>query len=226
MVGGDIEADARAAFEIVANGGIVIIPSTVGYAIVGATPAAIRRSFAAKRRDITKFNAFTGHPALHASLHELDATGREIVRTITDGLDLPLGTVAPFRRDHPLLAKVPEEILAQSTKDGTLAMLMNGGPFLDALGWLSFVHGVPVIGSSANVSMRGVKYAVANIEPEVLAVADRVFDYGLMRWGVYGMSSTMLRVDTRTVVRHGIGFDLIADALVRRFGVVLAPAPG
>jgi tRNA A37 threonylcarbamoyladenosine synthetase subunit TsaC/SUA5/YrdC len=147
-----------------------------------------------------------------------------VVRTITEELRLPLGTVARYRRDHPILAGVPAEILAQSTKDGTLAMMVNGGPFADALGWLSHIHNLPIIGSSANTSMKGVKFRVQDIEPEVRQAADHVFDYGLMRWMSYGESSTMLDVSAMKVVRHGIGFDLIRDALQRRFGIELPAA--
>jgi hypothetical protein len=205
---------------------LAIIPCSIGYAIVGATPSAIGRAFEAKRRTPSKLNALTGCRALHLAVHEVDARGRDVVRAITEDLDLPLGTVARYRADHPLVRRIPPEVLAQSTRQGTVAMLVNAGPFLDALGWLSFVHELPIIGSSANVSHRGVKFRVEDIEAEVLAAADLVIDHGLMRWVSYNCSSTMLDVNEMRVVRHGIGFDLIQDRLRRQFGIDLpGPAP-
>ena len=221
----DIERDAQRAYEVVAAGGVAIIPASVGYAIVGATPEAIDRVFRAKHRQPSKFNAFTGCPELHASLHDVDARGREVVRSITEDLDLPLGTVARFRADHPMVGNIPPAVLSQSTKSGTLAMMLNGGTFATALGWLSFVNNLPIIGSSANRSLRGVKFRVDEIEPEVRAAADLVIDYGLMRWVRYNCSSTMMNVNDMTVVRHGIGFELIQDRLRRQFGIQLPDAP-
>lgn len=221
----DYEADAQRVFRVVSDGGLAIIPCSIGYAIVGVTPAAINRAFAIKRRAPSKLNALTGCRALHLALHDVDARGREVVRAITEDLDLPLGTVARYRGEHPMVRRIPPEILAQSTREGTVAMLVNAGPFLEALGWLSFTHELPIIGSSANVSQRGVKFRVEDIEPEVRAAADLVVDHGLMRWACYGCSSTMLDVNEMRVVRHGIGFDLIQDRLRRQFGIELAGAP-
>lgn len=217
----DYEADARRAFDVVAAGGLAIIPCSIGYAIVGATPEAIGRAFAAKRRAPAKLNALTGCRQLHFALHDVDARGREVVRAITEDLDLPLGTVARYRAEHPMIKRIPPEVLAQSTRQGTVAMLVNAGPFLDALGWLSYINELPIIGSSANVSQKGVKFRVEDIEPEVVASADLVIDHGLMRWACYGKSSTMLDVNELKVVRHGIGFDLIRDRLRRQFGIEL-----
>lgn len=221
----DYEADARRAFDAVAGGGIAIIPCDIGYAVVGAAPAAIERAFKAKRRAPSKLNALTGCRALHHAVHDIDARGRAVVRAVTEDLDLPLGTVARYHPGHPLVRKIPPEVLAQSTKQGTVAMLVNAGHFLEALGWLSFVHELPIIGSSANLTHRGVKFRVQDIEPEVLEVADLIIDHGLMRWVSYGKSSTMLDVNEMQVVRHGIGFDLIQDRLWRQFGINLPEAP-
>lgn len=218
------EADARRAFDIVAGGGVAIIPCDIGYAIVGVSPAAIARAFAAKQRAPSKLNALTGCRELHLAVHDVDERGLAVVRAITEDLGLPLGTVARFRSEHPLVKKIPPEVLSQSTKKGTVAMLVNAGAFLDALGGLSFRHQLPIIGSSANLSHRGVKFRVEDIEPEVVAAADLVIDHGLMKWVSYGKSSTMLDVNEMKVVRHGIGFDLIQDRLRRQFGIELPDA--
>ena len=217
----DYEADARRAFDVVAGGGIAIIPMHVGYAIVGATGDAVRRIFRVKQRKPSKLNAITGSPELHRDLHVIDERARAVVDAITVKYDLPLGTVAPARLDHPMLRRIDPEILAQSTLDGTIAMLLGGGPFLNRLGRLSYEHNLAVLGSSANVSLSGTKFRVADIEPEIVAAADVVFDYGLMRWAAYGLSSTMLDLRDFSVVRKGACFDLISDLVERHFGIAL-----
>lgn len=221
----DYESDAKKTFDIVANGGIAIIPMHVGYAIVGATGDAVRRIFKAKQRAPSKLNAITGCPELHRDLHIADERTRAVVDAITVQYDLPLGTVAPARLDHPMLRNVDPDILAQSTHEGTIAMLLGGGPFLNTLGRLSYENNLAILGSSANVSLHGVKFRASEIEPEIIAAADIVFDYGLMRWAAYGQSSTMLDLRDFSLVRKGACFDLISDLVQRHFGITLHDKP-
>ena len=218
----DTKGDARHAFDVIAAGGIAIVPMHVGYAIVGGTSAAIRKIFAAKRRRPAKLNAITGSPELHRELHIADERASRAVDAITRQYDLPLGTVAPCRLDHPMLKKIDPDVLAQTLSDGTIAMLLGGGPFLEELGRLSWKNELVVVGSSANISLQGTKFRVEDIEAEVIAVADLVVDYGLMRWACYGQSSTMLDLRDFRVVRKGACYDLIEDLLLRHFSIRLA----
>ena len=215
----DYQSDARRVFDVIAGGGIAVVPMHVGYAIVGGTSEAIRKIFAAKRRQPSKLNAITGSPELHRDMHLVEERARKVVDAITRQYDLPLGAVAPCRLDHPMLENLDADVLEQTLSEGTIAMLLGGGPFLEALGRLSWENDLAVVGSSANVSLKGTKYRVEDIEPEVLTVADVVIDYGLMRWACYGTSSTMLDLRDFSVVRKGACFDLIQDLLIRHFGI-------
>ena len=113
--------------------------------------------------------------------------------------------------------------LAGSSKDGTVALLMNAGPFHGAISRLSLAAGQPLFGSSANRSLHGTKFRVEDIEPEITAIADIIIDHGLRKYHPYGASSTLLDVAQMTVVRHGACFELIDDILRRRFDIALPP---
>lgn len=211
-------------FRTLQDGGVAIVPTSIGYAIVGATSEAIRRTHRAKGRAPSKYNAFTGSRALHEEIHVLDGERRAMVRMLTETYDLPVGTIAPCRKDHRIFRNLDPDVYAQSTYEDTAALLLNGGPILVELGRLSHEHGLGVIGSSANRSLQGTKFRVQDIEPEVLAAADEVLDYGLVRWAAYGKSSTMIDFGTLTTTRVGACYDLICDVLDRHFGVRLAVA--
>lgn len=219
----DYEADAARAMEAVLDGGIAIIPTTVGYVIVATTTDAIGRIIKVKQRGPAKLNAMIGNKSLHAALHVLDARSRRAVRMITEGYDLPMGTVGPADLSHPMLKSLEPEVLERTSKEGTIAMLLNAGPLLDAMAQLSFEAGRLVIGSSANLSLQGTKFRASDIEQEVRDAADVVIDYGLMRWASYGRSSTMINVHDWSVVRYGSCFDLIDEALRRHFDIALPP---
>jgi tRNA A37 threonylcarbamoyladenosine synthetase subunit TsaC/SUA5/YrdC len=218
----DYDGDAQRAMDVVLGGGITIIPTSVGYVILGATTEAINKTIAVKQRGPSKLNAVIGCAAMHAALHVLDGHNRRIVRTITQDYDLPMGTVAPADLDHPMLRNLDAGVLERTTMGGTLAMLLNAGPLMDKMAQLSFEADRLVVGSSANLSLQGTKFCVEDIEPAVIDAADLVIDYGLMRWANYRKSSTMINVHDFSVVRHGSCFDLISDILQRHFSIKLA----
>ena len=221
----DYETDARLVYDALAEGGIGIVPTDVGYVIVACAPEAIWRIFEAKRRKPEKLNAICGCKEMHLALHDVPDDRREIVSAITELHDLPMGAAAKARRDHPALAALRQDVFEQTTHRGTIAMLLNAGPVMDTLARIAFADNRLVIGSSANVSLRGVKFRAGDIEPEIIQTADIVLDYGLMRWNRYGRSSTMIDVGDMTVIRYGSCFDLIDDLLRRRFGIELPPEP-
>ena len=219
----DFETDARRVYNVLAGGGVGIVPTDVGYVIVACDADAVWRIFEAKRRKPDKLNALCGCQEMHLALHDLPDDRRAVVAAVTEAGDLPMGAAAPARLDHPALAGLREDVLAQTTRRGTVAMLLNAGPLMDSLARIAFADHRLVVGSSANVSLQGVKFRAADIEPEIVAAADIVIDYGLMRWSRYGRSSTMLDVGEMAVIRHGSCFDLIDDLLRRHFGIALPP---
>jgi len=221
----DAAADAARAFATLRAGGIAIVPNVTGYSLLGGSPEALRRIFRTKGRGTEKRNAMVGNAAWHAELHVCGPRGREIVAAVTGDYDLPFGCVAPFRADHPALRTLPADTLADSSLGGTLAMLLNAGRLHAALTALSFASGMPLFGSSANLSGTGARFAVEDMQPEIRALADTLIDHGLQRGHVYAASATLLNVETLQVVRHGACFADIAYVLRRHFGIELKP-PG
>ena len=221
----DPAVDAERAMQAMAGGGIAILPNDVGYSLIAAHAPALHRIFATKRRAPSKLNAMLGNQALHRELHVVSTRGREIVEAITGDYDLPLGLIAPCRRDHPLLSALDPDIFERSTRGDTLLMLLNAGPFHREITRLSHERETLLFGSSANLSMHGTKFRVEDMEPEILAIADVVIDYGLMKYHRWQASSTLLHCETLEVVRHGSCFENIADILWRHFRIRLAPPP-
>lgn len=222
----NIEADARRCFDVVKAGGTAIFPVDVGYTIVGGSREALSRIFATKQRGEHKRNAMVCDMVTERDLHMLDGRGRAMVETITGDYDLPLGVIAPYRPDHPLIRKLHEDSLKGSTVDGTLAVLVNAGPFHAAITRLSREEEHPIFGSSANLTGTGVKYRVEDIQQPLLDITDIVIDYGLRKYHHYRRSSTLINFATMEVVRIGTCYELISDILRRHFGHELPPDPG
>lgn len=217
----DIKGDARRAFNTLKSGGIAIFPVDVGYTIAGGSQSSLQRIFKAKGRAPTKLNAMVGDMAIHRSLHRLNDRARAMVAAVTEDYDLPLGVIAPYDGSHALMRKLDPEALAGSSKDGTVAMLVNAGPFHAELCRLSREEEFPIFGSSANLTNTGTKFRVQDIPEELSGIAGTVIDYGLRKYHRYQRSATLIDFRTMDVVRKGSCYELIADVLHRHFDVQL-----
>lgn len=220
--GHDVEREAREVLGVLDAGGIAIIPLNVAYAILGRTEQALRRIFEVKKRSYDKPSGMFGCLGASADLHVVSEEGAAIRKALIEDADLPFSIVAEYRKTHPLLAGVEPFVLETSTMGPTMDMLLNAGPLHNALAELSHREGKPLFGSSANQSLSGSKYRVADIEQEVLAAADIVIDHGRCRdANDKGLSSTIIDFRDFKVVRAGCRFDEITAFLNDRFGVAL-----
>jgi tRNA A37 threonylcarbamoyladenosine synthetase subunit TsaC/SUA5/YrdC len=218
-------ADAERAFDVMREGGVAILPNDVGYSLIAARAEALKRIFDTKRRAPSKLNAMLGNDELHRELHVVSPRGRDIVQAITVDYDLPLGLIAPCRPDHPLLRALDPDTYERSTRDNTLLMLLNAGPFHAAVTALSLKENTLLFGSSANLSLHGTKFRVEDIEPEIKAIADVVIDYGLMKYHPWQASSTLINCETCEVIRFGSCYENIRDILKRHFRIELPDPP-
>lgn len=220
------EEDARVVFEVLKRGGIAIIPMSVGYGITAIDPDALDRIFRTKRREPHKRHAMVGSYILHQDIHVLPPQEAGMVKLLTVDLELPLGIVAPYRFDHPIIQKLPPNLLAQSVVGDTLAMLVNGGALLEELSRLAALEKLALMGSSANIKGRGTKTVVEDIEPEILELADIVIDYGRQKFHLPRASSTMIDFRAMKVVRCGACYNVVQDALWRFYGIKVPDDPG
>jgi len=217
-----LEADVSAVMDCIANGGVAILPLDVAYAIVGARPAAIRRIYDAKKRSYEKPCGMFGSAELSAEIHLLDDKKREMIRFLQYEARLPFSVVAAFDAGHPLLSGADPFVLQTSSKAGTLDMLINAGQFHDEVARQSAARGMGVFGSSANTSLAGSKYRLADVDAPVRAVADIVFDYGVSRYASdRGLSSSIIDFADFTVLRVGHRYEELKQVLLRQFQVKL-----
>ena len=217
-----VAADAARVLDTMAAGGIAILPLDVAYAVVGTTPGAIRAIFAAKNRSYDKPSGMFGTWELSRELHVLPPEHHAIAPAIVREHGLPFSIVAPFRADHPLLRGVDPFVLESSSKAGTLDMLINAGPWHDAVARLATARGVAVFGSSANRSLTGSKYSLADVEPEIRQAAAIAIDGGTAKYAnPEGLSSTIIDFRDFRWVRRGVRWAELGEILQSRFGITV-----
>lgn len=222
-----LRADVARVLGATEAGGVCIVPLDVAYGVVAQTEAGVRRIFEAKRRSYEKPSGMFADAEWSRALHILPEEKRAMIDTLIAEEGLPFSVVAPFRDDHPLLARVEPFVLASSSKAGTMDMLLNAGRFHNALARQARERGQPVFGSSANTSLQGSKYRVADIEPEVRAAAALEIDHGRSKYANgHGRSSTIIDFSDFSVVRVGVCFDRLRAAFRERFDITLTDQEG
>jgi tRNA A37 threonylcarbamoyladenosine synthetase subunit TsaC/SUA5/YrdC len=217
-----LQGDIARLFDALATGGIGIVPLDVAYAVVATMPNGIRRIFEAKRRSYDKPSGMFGNWRLSREIHVMDEQRHGMVREIVEAEQIPFSVVAPFRADHPLFTAVDPFVMQNSSKGGTLDMLLNAGQFHDAIAEGSAARGTAVFGSSANLSLTGSKYRYQDIDQPIRDAAAIHFDYGKSKYAHQdGLSSTIVDFTNFSVIRVGHCFERLKEAFAVRFGVTL-----
>jgi tRNA A37 threonylcarbamoyladenosine synthetase subunit TsaC/SUA5/YrdC len=217
-----VQAHAKRAFDCVKSGGAVIMPLDVAYSICSHTPESVERVMQAKRRTEGKVNGSPGTLALSSEIHLLPQKYRDAIRAVTVDHNLPLTVCAPFRRDHPYIRAFDPRVLERSTKDDTISMIINGGEIAEELVTMCADALLPIVGSSANVSLQGTKYTLESVEPEVRSAAELHLDTGMSKYANDdGLATTILHLPDLQVIRFGLFYDKIRDVFTRDFGLQL-----
>lgn len=222
----DIDADVAALWEVLEAGGTVLAQGTGGYTIAGGGKEGAIRINAAKGRPSYKRLGLMLTDVGQSQIQIFTPEKRDIIDCVTQDYNLPLGMIARYNADHPLMKQLDDEMLRLCTANGTISATLNmGGFFLHAINTRPVEDMIPVFASSANRSGTGVKYRVEDIEPEVVAACDLVIDYGPAKFPSK-IASTQINFETMELVRWGICAESIAWVLKRHYGIDLPPDPG
>lgn len=112
----NIRADALRIFQVLESGGVVILPTEVGYGLMATSAEAIERAFAVKRRRPGHAQGLYGTYELHRTLHLLDEKRYEMTRVLVEELDMSLMVVAPYDNNHYLLQAYSLRLCLRSPK--------------------------------------------------------------------------------------------------------------
>ena len=221
-----LQADALKAFRIMKAGGVAVLPLSVSYAIFAHTARGVERIFELKQRQQTKPNGVIGNWDIFSDVMEVEPRDRDLVHCITRDHNLPLSVIAPFRRDHDWLRTAEFGALRRSTKGSTMDLLINAGPLHNELARMSWETASPLMGSSANVSMTGSKFTLAEVQDSLKNGCDIVFDYGTSPYAnPHGIGSTIIELPGWRVLRWGGCFEAQAALVRKHFDVELPPRP-
>jgi tRNA A37 threonylcarbamoyladenosine synthetase subunit TsaC/SUA5/YrdC len=154
----NVKRDALEAHKVVKFGGVIIVPTDVGYGMMSASAEGIERALAAKQRKLGHTIGIIGTWLQHSQFHILsdddDEHNRrlELSYMLTQDLNSTVAIVASLRANHPRLQQLSALSLDRLTKNSTLGIAIPEGPFLTELGRLNAEDGILMVGSSANLT--------------------------------------------------------------------------
>ncbi|KAJ2987216.1 hypothetical protein NUW58_g4628 [Xylaria curta] len=221
----NVQRDAREAFGVLKAGGVVIAPMDSGYSLLSCSAEGIERTFLAKQRKPGHTLTVIASYKTHEQLHILPPEKFEMTRVITQDMRSLLGVVAPYRKDHPRITALSAATLDLATNEDTLGIGIVESPFLRELTRLNDEDGQLMIGSSANLTGRGQKFRVQDIEPEVYRSADLVVDYELQRYHRYKRGGTIFDMANMHVIRMGANYEVFRERMKKWWDIELPEDP-
>ena len=129
----NVKRDVLEAHQVLKSGGVIIVPTDVGYGLLSASAEGIDRAFAAKQRRPGHTLGIVGTYLQHSQLHILsdDPTEHqrklELTHVLTRDMGATLGIVGKLRAEHPRLRQFSATTLARCTKEGTVGIAIPKG---------------------------------------------------------------------------------------------------
>jgi len=223
--------DARRVYNVLKKGGIAIVYMRNAYAIMSGTDSALQKVYTAKKRNLNRPSGLVANARTHEKLHILSREKKNIIKKFSKKYNLPISIIAPYKKKHPLISKFSSFSKRLATKNNTVNLLLNSGPLREHIADLSLNDNFPLIASSANLSQKGTKYKVGDIEDRVKNCDDIIINYGPCEFYKKGktidydglsLSSTQIDFRDMSIVRKGVCFSEIYNIFKDEFDINLA----
>jgi tRNA A37 threonylcarbamoyladenosine synthetase subunit TsaC/SUA5/YrdC len=201
--------DADRAHRVLRDGGLVLLPTDIGYGLAGCSDAAVARIYELKGRPHTKPCVTVANAAVLADVATLrDERLRGWLAEISRRT--PIAVVTGTRVGSALLESLTPLVRARATHAGTIATFHNAGELITQLAERARLDGRLLIGSSANVSFTGNNYQLADVPESIRAGVDLVIDRGTARYhNPERAATTILDLTSYEFRRKGIQHALI-----------------
>jgi tRNA A37 threonylcarbamoyladenosine synthetase subunit TsaC/SUA5/YrdC len=198
--------DAGLVYVTLLAGGLVLLPTDVGYGLVAMEEDAVRRLYELKGRPLTKPCITVANAAIFDDLVQPVGVGiRSWLADVTTRA--PLAVVAELDPQSYLLASMSPYVRAQATQNGTIATFHSAGRLVQRVASLALEDGRLIVGSSANLSGTGNNYAFDEVPETVRRAADLALDRGPAWYAnEEKLATTILDLRSGKFQRKGVEF--------------------
>jgi tRNA A37 threonylcarbamoyladenosine synthetase subunit TsaC/SUA5/YrdC len=204
-----IHEDAQAAYRTLRAGGLVLLPTDVGYGLVAMEDDAVKALYEAKGRPLSKPCVTVANAAIFDELvTPIDRVAREWLAETS--MRTPIAVIAGLDHSSRLLASMSPYVREQATQKDSIATFHSAGPIVERIAELAYADGRVVMGSSANLAGTGNNYRFEDVPESMRKMAALAIDRG-PAWYMNDekLASTILDLRSGTFQRQGINFALI-----------------
>jgi tRNA A37 threonylcarbamoyladenosine synthetase subunit TsaC/SUA5/YrdC len=197
--------EADRAYRVICEGGIVLVRSVVGYALMGKTDEAIERMYELKERPLVNPLIVAGN------LDLLDKITIPVAPDVRDWLAdvitrTTLAVINDMLPSAPLLSQLTPLARSRGTKEGSVALFLNTGWMSETLARKALNDGCILFGTSANASGRGNSYNFTDVPENMRNGADYVLDQGPSLYQSRDRLATTI-VDLRRMITTRVGIN-------------------
>jgi tRNA A37 threonylcarbamoyladenosine synthetase subunit TsaC/SUA5/YrdC len=207
--------DVDDSYAAIRGGGLTLLKGDIGYGLVGHSPESIEKMYRIKGRPEWNPCIVVGNLEVLRDISTLLDDAPWVEEWLREMFTFTtIAIVGPIRPDSRLLASLSEKVLAQCTKDGTVACFLNTGDFGDSLIERARSDDFALVASSANLAFQGNNYNMANIPQEIRNEVDFALDLGVSKFeNVDRLGTTIVNPLTGELLRRGVNADRIEVGL-------------
>ena len=162
----------KAVFEILQNGGTVVLPSKLGYGFLAIDSKAVERLYELKERPKTKPSGVLATPRIFKTVTASKFTDK------IDKLTYPVGVLESPIPNHPAVVGLPW-VTKQNRR---IAFFFNMDPFFAELAEEAWEHGKLITITSANKAGTGNCMHYDDIHPDIKAGTDLIIADDQLTW--------------------------------------------
>ncbi len=192
------------AYTVLRHSGLILIKLDIGYGLIGHSAESIRRMYKLKGRSETNSCVVPGNVAVLRSLcpgirpSVLDWTCAQAKWTTLSVID-NLDSQSPFWLSLPALAR------HYCSRNGSVAVFLKAGEFMEALVERALMDRKLLTGSSGNLSGHGNCFRPEDLPRSLIEGVDLFIDHGASRYeNPERRATTMIDLRTLQITRRGV----------------------
>ena len=191
------------AYAVLRRSGLILIKLDIGYGLVGRSDESIRRIYKLKGRSETNPCVVPGNMIVLRNLcPSVEPKLAEWIRAQVEWT--PLSLIAGLDVENPLWLSLPDFTRHYCSRDGTVAVFLGAGDFMEALVERALADGQLLAGSSANLSGCGNCYRPEELPRSLIEGVDLFINHGVARYeNPKRLATTMIDLRKLQITRRG-----------------------